>query len=466
MPTTVETKAKIIFDVDNRAQQALKKAGQQMESLQKRTQRMQSTFKVMSGAGIVAFGAISVGIGQAISKARDFEEETNKFNVVFQEVSDGAEKMAKTLNDSYGLSILESKRLLSATGDILTGFGFTGKSALDLSSRVNTLAVDLASFTNAQGGAVAVSNALTKALLGERESLKTYGIAIQDADVKAELLAQGMDKLTGEALRQAKAQVTLDLAFRQSKNAIGDYARSTGTLTQTQKELAKSLEDIQISLGTQLAPILNDILKSMLPVIEKTAEWIEQNPNLAKVILISVAGLTALVTVLGLIGLALPVIASGVTALGVAFSAVFAGSVYGLIIAGTLLIANNIKDIIAVLFDIEITWRDVWNSMKSIVSSVGDFIIDKLTTIKRGFDDLIGNRIGGFIKNVKGGAVELAGDVINSVGINPIDGGVSQNGGQTVNFDFSGANITDKNQFMDQVRSDLGRGLKLNEVGI
>ena len=362
MPSTVETKAKIIFDVDNRAQQALKKAGQEMEALQKRTQKMQSTFRNMRNAGVLAFGAISVGMGQAISKARDFEEETNKFNVVFKEVSDGAEKMAKTLNESYGLSVLESKRLLSSTGDILTGFGFTGKSALDLSSKVNTLAVDLASFTNAQGGAKAVSNALTKALLGERESLKTYGIAIQDADVKAELLAQGMDKLTGEALRQAKAQVTLDLAFRQSKNAVGDYARSTGTLTQTQVELRKSLEDLQISVGTQLAPVLNDILKQVIPIIERTLDWVEVNPKLTKVILLSVAGLTALVSVLGVIGLAIPAITTGILAVGGAFSSVFAGSVWALVIAGSVLIANNIKDIIAVLFDVEITWKDVWRS--------------------------------------------------------------------------------------------------------
>lgn len=467
MGKTIETKAKIIFDVDNRAQQALRKVGNEMGALQKRTQNLQSTFRAMRNVGVVAFGAVSVGIGKAINKARDFEEETNKFNVVFQEVGKEAEKMVQTLNDSYGLSVLESKRLLGATGDILTGFGFTGESALDLSSKVNTLAVDLASFTNAQGGATAVSSALTKALLGERESLKTYGIAIQEADVQAELLANGMDKLTGEALRQAKAQVTLDIAFRQSKNAVGDYARSTGTLTQTQKELMKSIEDMQVSLGTTLAPVLNDILKQIVPIVEKTAEWVEENPQLTKVILISVAGLTALVTVLGLVGLAVTSVMAGVGAFGGIMTAVFSGSVLGLILAGTLLIANNIKDIIAVLFDIEITWKDVWNGMKDTVSTVADFIIEKLTIIKRGFDDLIGNRLSKFVSNVKGGAVELAGDVINAVGINPAEGGISGNGGgQNINFDFSGANITDKNQFIEQIKVDLGRGLNLKPLGI
>ncbi|MCK5027334.1 MAG: hypothetical protein KAS07_02870, partial [Candidatus Pacebacteria bacterium] len=178
------------------------------KGLQAKIQNMQPAFKKMALAGTIAFGVISAGIKSTIDVARDFEEETNKFNVVFQDVSDEAEAMAKTLNKSYGLSKLESKKLLSATGDILTGFGFTGQGALDLSSKVNTLAVDLASFTNAQGGAEAVSSALTKALLGERESLKTYGIAVQEADVQAELLEMGMSDLTGSALRQAKAQAT------------------------------------------------------------------------------------------------------------------------------------------------------------------------------------------------------------------------------------------------------------------
>ena len=301
----------IVIKARDEASKVIKKTEKNAVAFRKKIDALQPTFRKMAIGGVAAFAAVAAGANSAISKARDFEEESNKFSVVFKDVSKEAQAMADTLNKSYGLSRLESKRLLSATGDILTGFGFTGKGALDLSSSVNTLAVDLASFTNAQGGAEAVSSALTKALLGERESLKTYGIAIQEADVNAELLNMGMDKLTGEALRQAKAQATLNLAFRQSKNAVGDYARSAGTLTQTQKELAKTIEDTQIAIGDTLAPLLNELLKTITPIIDKILKWVEANPKLTKTIIIATAAVAALVAVVGAIGLILPAIITG-----------------------------------------------------------------------------------------------------------------------------------------------------------
>ena len=227
----------------DQASAVLSKVNTNLGGFQGTLKKLKPAFKDMAVYGTAAFAAVAAGANVAIKRARDFEEETNKFNVVFKDVAKEADNMAKHLNDAYGLSLLKSKQLLSGTGDLLSGFGFTGEAALNLSGQVQTLAVDLASFSNAQGGAQAVSEALSKALLGERESLKTYGIAILDADIKTELLAQGMGDLTGESLRQAKAQVTLDLALRQSKNAIGDYERSTGSLKQTQTELAKTVED-------------------------------------------------------------------------------------------------------------------------------------------------------------------------------------------------------------------------------
>ena len=330
----------IVIKAKNETEKVFKRMQKDLNTFKGRMEKMQPAFKKMAVVGTATFGAVALGAKKAIDVARDFEEETNKFSVVFQDVSVEAEKMADTLNKSYGLSRLESKRLLSSTGDILTGFGFTGDAALDLSGNVNTLAVDLASFTNAQGGAKAVSDALTKALLGERESLKTYGIAIQEADVDAELLAMGMDGLTGEALRQAKAQATLNIAYRQSKNAVGDYARSTGSLTQTQVELSKTIEDMSLAIGQTLTPILNEILKIVLPIIEKIKEWVEENQKLTKTIIILTAAAVALVTIIGLIGLALPAIISGFGLLSTAILFLIGNPFTILIVLIVLMIAN------------------------------------------------------------------------------------------------------------------------------
>lgn len=221
-----------------------------------------------AGIAIAAIGAIAaVGIGKAISKASDFEETLSKFNVVFSEVSDRSAVVAKDLQENFGLSGLAAKSLLSNTGDLLTGFGVAGDKALQMSEDVNKLAVDLASFTNATGGAEAVSQALTKALLGERESLKTYGIAIVEADIKADLLARGMDHLTGEALRQAKADSTLIIATRQSKNAVGDFARTQGSFANQLRTARARLEDVGVELGTVFLPIASQAITKVADFI-------------------------------------------------------------------------------------------------------------------------------------------------------------------------------------------------------
>ena len=139
------------------------------------------------------FTAPLLGLGvTAVKLASDFEETQSKFNTVFKDIRSDADLTAKNLSDNFGLSSKASLQLLSDTGDLLTGFGFTQEEALKLSKEVNELAVDLASFTNFSGGAEGASLALTKALLGERESIKQLGIAITEADLKSFAEEQGL----------------------------------------------------------------------------------------------------------------------------------------------------------------------------------------------------------------------------------------------------------------------------------
>ena len=162
------------------------KARKNEENGRKKTLFGLNKIKLAYAAVAAVIGGVVVkAIGSLIRSARDAEETFSKFGTVFKSVTAQAEKSATLLAQSYGLSSVKAKQLLADTGDLLSGFGFTGAAALDLSTQVNELAVDLASFTNFSGGAAGASAALTKAILGERESAKSLGIAIQEADVQA-----------------------------------------------------------------------------------------------------------------------------------------------------------------------------------------------------------------------------------------------------------------------------------------
>jgi hypothetical protein len=212
---------------------------------------------------------------KSIRLATDFEEANSKLFTVFSDVSNEASKMRQNLVDSFGLSKKAATELLGSTGDLLTGFGFSQQSALELSNSVQELAVDLASFTNFSGGAEGASAALTKALLGERESVKSLGISILEADVKAKVLELTQQGLTFETERQAKAYATLLIAQQQSKNASGDFARTQDQLANRQRRLLAVFEDIQVILGQTLTPILNDMAGALLENAQGVRDFLE-----------------------------------------------------------------------------------------------------------------------------------------------------------------------------------------------
>ena len=271
------------------------KVGDTANKTKKSTNKMTKGFKntskgiKASTVATIALGVAIVGLGVIAAKrifslgvaasaaARDFEEAKQKFGVVFQSVAVEATKLRDSLANDFGLSTVAATELLSATGDLLTGFGFTDKQALELSGTVNKLAVDLASFSNLEGGAARASEILTKALLGERDSLVSLGVKISEEQVKAQLLADGKDKLTGASLQQAKASAALTLILKATIKAQGDFQRSSTSLANQQKILSGRFEDLLVVIGEKINPVINKLTGEAIKIIKATKEWADAN---------------------------------------------------------------------------------------------------------------------------------------------------------------------------------------------
>ena len=210
--------------------------------------------QIVANLASKAIGALVSGIKESIQVSIDAQETFAKYDEVFQGMGSEAEKAAERFADAFDLAGVTAKDMLSNTGNLLQGFGATRSESLAMSEAVNTLAADLASFTNYSGGAKGASEALTKALLGERESAKSLGIAILESDVQAQLAKNGTADLTGEALKLAKAQATLEIITRQAKNSIGDYARTQDSTSNTVKRAGEATKELQVQTGTFLNP--------------------------------------------------------------------------------------------------------------------------------------------------------------------------------------------------------------------
>lgn len=357
-----------------------------VEKLEKSISKVKKTFEGLNPVvkdSLKVLGAIGalniakkliVGANAFAKLAEDAFETESKFNVVFSSISGQAKQFSENLVKNYGLARNESKLLLGDTGDLLTGFGFSQEEALKTSNAVQELAVDLASFTNIQGGSTRASKAITKALIGEKESLKLLGIAILDADIKREASLRGITK---ELTRQQKAQITLDLILRQSKNALGDFARTSDSASNRSKLLRKRLEDLKIAVGKLLLPIRQFVVFGLTKLVEGiiiVLPWIK----------ILILGLTGLIAILGVLK-AQMIITAGVMA--VQWAIAFAPLI------GTIALITSIAVAIGLLIDDIIAFFQGRNSVTAIIveemKNLGSVLIKDFTQIGKEIWDIL-----------------------------------------------------------------------------
>jgi hypothetical protein len=307
-----------------------------------------------------------------------------------------------------------------------------------LSNEVNKLAVDLASFTNFSGGAEGASQALTKALLGERESVKSLGISILETDVQARVLQNTQKGLTFESERQAKAYATLQLAQEQSKNAIGDYARTSGSFANQMRLLQARVSD----LGSEFGKILLPIAQKLVKVTQRVVKWFTDLDERTKTIITVVAGLVAtigpLLVVIGGIASALPAILTGLAALtgpvGLVIAAI--GALTAIIISNWDTVvgwANDIANYFIELYNDSIIFKTGVELLIGFFKSlfdVGKFVFGALVTIVKTNFKVLKNILVGF------------GDVLRDV------------------FTFNFGNLQNSiKKFSEGLASDLGNGI-------
>ena len=261
------------------------------------TQGTEKFASSLKGAAMQAVGmttALGVAAGavyklnkftkESIAAASAAQEVHGKYSVVFQEVEASSRKMADALANDFDIASSSAEELLGNTGDLLTGFGLAAEEALTLSDQTNRLAIDLASFSNAAGGAEAVSKALTSAYSGEREALKTYGIVMTDAMVQARMLEQTQQGLNFESEQQAKIYATLAIAQEQSKNAIGDYARTAESAANVQRTLSEQIKQSKEIYGSYVLEGLTPVKAAFRDLLKEVNRSITANQRLKEII--------------------------------------------------------------------------------------------------------------------------------------------------------------------------------------
>lgn len=128
----------------------------------------------------------------------------------------------------------------------------------------------------------AIAEITNKTLKGD---LSKLGNLFEDAQVQAGMraLIQNMDEYRRIRAETLKASGVVD----------ADFERRIRTARGAMDRWNASIENLNITLGTTLLPVLNDVLDKIIPIINKVGEWVSANPQLASGIATAAAGLIA-----------------------------------------------------------------------------------------------------------------------------------------------------------------------------
>jgi hypothetical protein len=252
-------KLNLLADVDQFSR-SLNRADDNTNTFRKNMQKYgKMAAQAFAGAAVAAAGyATKVGL-ESVKAASDFNEEVSKSKVIFGDGADDIKAFSKTTASSLGISGTEALKATSTFATFGKAAGLTGKDLTKFSKGATTLAADLGSFynTNADDAILAIGSALR----GESEPIRKYGVLLDDSTLKAKAMEMGLYDGVGALTAQEKSLATYEVILDQTKDAQGDFARTSDGLAGQQKILDSTFKDLKTRLGTSLLPVMLEVVE-------------------------------------------------------------------------------------------------------------------------------------------------------------------------------------------------------------
>lgn len=196
---------------------------------------------------VLAFGKSS------INAASNLEESMNAVRVQFGEAADGIAALGEDSVTSFGMSeraFNEFAVRFSAFADNIAKS--SGRSVVEVVDEMTTRIADFASVHN-----LTMEEAATIAqstLAGETEAFRRFGGDVSAAAVQLKGMEMGLGDTSAELSEQEKILIRYELFMEQTEKTAGDFAATSDSLANSQKQLSGNIENVQALIGGALVP--------------------------------------------------------------------------------------------------------------------------------------------------------------------------------------------------------------------
>jgi len=232
----------------------------------------------LAGVMATAFAAREIGqfVGSLYTSGQELEQWRVKAETVFEDHLGVVSEWADANNEAFGMTDEALLNVAASTADLLKPMGFTAEAAVGMAQEVVGLSGALSNWTGGTKSAADVADILNKAVLGEREGLKTLGISILQAEVDTRALtlakADGRDEIT----QMDKALATQALIMEKSTDAQAAWADGGEDAALRQNSLKVTMMELKETIASNLLPVFNRLTvfanEKLIPALGLMAE--------------------------------------------------------------------------------------------------------------------------------------------------------------------------------------------------
>ena len=217
-------------------------------------------------------GAIGGFLRDSIGAASDIAETQSKVGVLFGDQAGAIEQFASGAATAFGQTKQQAMDAASTFATFGKAAGLGGKDLTGFATGLTGLASDLASFGNTDVDTAI--QAISGALRGESESIRQYGVLLDESTLKNEALKLGLISSTKDALTPANKVLAAQAAIMaQTTAAQGDFARTSDGLANKQRIVAAQIGNLKTTIGDAFLPVVLAVTTALstklLPILER-----------------------------------------------------------------------------------------------------------------------------------------------------------------------------------------------------
>ena len=218
-------------------------------------------FKV---AAVVAVGKAVADVTMEMANlALEAQESAAAFEITFGGATQEVTRYVNQMAHAFGMTRAEMQQQMAVTGSIIQGMGFTSDAAADMSTNILSLSGDLAAFMNIQEGAVVPAQAITKALTGEREMLKSMGIVLRQTEIEQKAMNMTGKASAGILTDQEKAAASLVLIEEKMGHIKGQLGREAAGAANQMRMLRAEFKEAKTEVGANLLPLFSELIPTV-----------------------------------------------------------------------------------------------------------------------------------------------------------------------------------------------------------